>query len=205
MTTPLDPRGFPSARRRPFPLPSEDDVDALFAKLSLLDDWFEATTAGARAPVGCIALTAREGGEDPLSEDSGDATLSESRFDEFSPFLLEQHARADRHAIVAEGFDAALDVYFAASERRAARVASERAERAASRRLEKVKTDQARRASRLEAEREKEQLRATLIEYNLDAVDVALHAVNSALAGGMAWDDLEQMIKEEIAGIPWRG
>jgi len=196
--------GLPLGAATPLPLPSEDDVDALFAKLSLLDDWFEATTAGERAPEGFIALTAREGGEDPLSEDSEDATLREStlasssdRFDEFSPFLLKQHARADRHAIVTEGFDAALDVYFAASEQRAARVASERAERAASRRLEKVKTDQARRASQLEAEREKEQLRATLIEYNLDAVDVALHAVNSALAGGTAWDDLEQMIKEE--------
>ena len=134
--------GLPLGAATPLPLPSEDDVDALFAKLSLLDDWFEATTAGARAPVGCIALTAREGGEDVLKtlETRENSPLRGST--KFSPFLLEQHARADRHAIVAEGFDAALDVYFAASERRAARVASERAERAASRRLEKVKTDQ---------------------------------------------------------------
>ena len=130
--------GLPLGAATPLPLPSEDDVDALFAKLSLLDDWFEATTAGERAPEGCIALTAREGGEDPLSEDSEDATLREStlesRFDEFSPFLLEQHARADRHAIVTEGFDAALDVYFAASERRAraCRVGTRRARRVAS-------------------------------------------------------------------------
>ena len=44
--------GLPLGAATPLPLPSEDDVDALFAKLSLLDDWFEATTAGARAPEG---------------------------------------------------------------------------------------------------------------------------------------------------------
>ena len=36
-----------------------------------------------------------------------------------------------------------------------------------------------------------------LIEYNHEAVDTAIEAVNSALANGMSWAELEAMINEE--------
>lgn len=46
---------------------------------------------------------------------------------------------------------------------------------------------------------------ATLIEYNLDLVNGALLAVNSALAQGMDWHQLVQLIKKERkAGNPVR-
>lgn len=38
---------------------------------------------------------------------------------------------------------------------------------------------------------------AQLIEYNLEDVDAAILAVRVALANGMAWVDLERMVKEE--------
>ena len=48
-------------------------------------------------------------------------------------------------------------------------------------------------------------LQATLIEYNLDLVNSALLAVNSALAQGMDWHQLAQLIKSERkAGNPVR-
>ena len=48
-------------------------------------------------------------------------------------------------------------------------------------------------------------MQASLIEYNLDLVDGALLAVNSALAGGMDWHQLAQLIKSERkAGNPVR-
>lgn len=48
-------------------------------------------------------------------------------------------------------------------------------------------------------------LQATLIEYNLDLVNGALLAVNSALAQGMDWQQLAQLIKSERkAGNPVR-
>ena len=44
---------------------------------------------------------------------------------------------------------------------------------------------------------------ATLIEYNLGQVDQALMAVNVALAQGMDWHQLGQMVKaERRAGNP---
>jgi hypothetical protein len=48
--------------------------------------------------------------------------------------------------------------------------------------------------------------KAELIEYNLEEVDAAILAVRSALANGMDWADLGQMVKEERkAGNPVAG
>lgn len=49
-------------------------------------------------------------------------------------------------------------------------------------------------------------LQAALIEYNLDAVDAAINAVREALASGLDWRELGQMIKaERRAGNPVAG
>lgn len=46
-------------------------------------------------------------------------------------------------------------------------------------------------------------LQASLIEYNLEAVDGAIAAVRSALAGGLNWKELKRLIKSEReAGNP---
>lgn len=49
-------------------------------------------------------------------------------------------------------------------------------------------------------------LQAVLIEYNLEAVDAAINAVREALASGLDWRELGQMIKaERRAGNPVAG
>ena len=58
------------------------------------------------------------------------------------------------------------------------------AERAALGKLDKIKSDQAGRVSALQREADEAQQRAALIEYNLEAVDAAIAAVNEALASG---------------------
>lgn len=46
-------------------------------------------------------------------------------------------------------------------------------------------------------------LQASLIEYNLEAVDGAIAAVRGALAGGLSWKELKRLIKSERdAGNP---
>ena len=80
------------------------------------------------------------------------------------------------------------------------------AQKAAFSRLDKIRYDQTTRAAALEAEAQAAELRATLIEYNLEAVDAAIDAVNMAIATGMDWRELENMIKEERrAGNPVAG
>ena len=49
-------------------------------------------------------------------------------------------------------------------------------------------------------------VQAALIEYNLEAVDAAINAVREALASGLDWRELGQMIKaERRAGNPVAG
>ena len=49
-------------------------------------------------------------------------------------------------------------------------------------------------------------MQAALIEYNLTAVDAAINAVREALASGLDWRELGQMIKaERRAGNPVAG
>lgn len=46
-------------------------------------------------------------------------------------------------------------------------------------------------------------MQASLIEYNLEAVDAAINAVRGALAGGLNWKELKRLIKgEREAGNP---
>lgn len=60
------------------------------------------------------------------------------------------------------------------------------AERAALSRLDKIRNDQGARATALEREAAASELRASLIEYNLEAVDAAIDAVNA----GMKYDTI---------------
>jgi hypothetical protein len=55
------------------------------------------------------------------------------------------------------------------------------AERAALSRLDKIKLDQGARATALEREAAASDERASLIEYNLEAVDAAIDAVNAGM------------------------
>lgn len=59
--------------------------------------------------------------------------------------------------------------------------------------------DQETRTKALEQEARQAEIKAMLIEQNLALVDAAIGAVNGALASGMAWKDLQQMVR---AG-PW--
>lgn len=69
--------------------------------------------------------------------------------------------------------------------------------------VDRIRADQSARAAALEAEADDLTGKATMIEYNLDLVDAALDAVNSALAGGMDWPSLQKLIKDERrAGNP---
>lgn len=65
---------------------------------------------------------------------------------------------------------------------------------------------QSNRVQALQATVEQSVRKAELIEYNLEEVDSAIGAVRSALANGMDWADLKQMVKEERkAGNPVAG
>jgi predicted ribosome quality control (RQC) complex YloA/Tae2 family protein len=67
----------------------------------------------------------------------------------------------------------------------------------ATKKADKVKKDQERRANDLRREEALQETRATLIEYNLEKVNAVIAAVNSLLASGQSWDDIERFVADE--------
>ena len=174
---------------------SEACVDRLTAAVRDLESWFEGVTTGdvVAVPNVCTKTDANADGTDEIEI-----------FDDFSPFSLKQNeGRPTRKFELPKGldpvcaFDHAVDEYFIALEAQSQILARRKAEAQALAKLEKSLKDQKSRVEQLEREREKEEQRAVLIEYNHEAVDTAIDAVNSALASGMSWPELEAMINEE--------
>jgi len=181
-------------------LPFDDDVreaciDRLAVAVHELESWFEGVTTGDIVPTPhvCTKMDAKADGTEEIEI-----------FDDFSPFVLKQNEhRATKTFELPSGtdpvfaFDNAVDEYFMALEAQSQILARRKAEQQAVAKLEKSIKDQKNRVEQLEREREKEEQRAMLIEYNHEAVDTAIEAVNSALASGMSWVELEAMINEE--------
>ena len=181
-------------------LPFDDDVreacvDRLAVAVHELESWFEGVTTGEIVPTPhvCTKMDAKADGTEEIEI-----------FDDFSPFVLKQNEhRAAKTFELPPGtdpvfaFDNAVDEYFMALEAQSQILARRKAEQQAVAKLEKSIKDQKNRVEQLEREREKEEQRAMLIEYNHEAVDTAIEAVNSALASGMSWVELEAMINEE--------
>mmetsp|Transcript_10858 Transcript_10858/g.50068 ORF Transcript_10858/g.50068 Transcript_10858/m.50068 type:complete len:656 (-) Transcript_10858:849-2816(-) len=191
---------------------TQPQIDALLRSLGAIDTWFEGVSGGDVVPCGVVTWRRKE------SDEGGDdeSPSLEADFEDFSPFpfddfpeggsLSQFDQKVYATASVDGGFDGALDLFFASFEARRDRSQREKSANAAAKKLEKVKRDQEARVRALEKERQTQELAATLIEYNLTQVDAVLAAVNGALGGGMAWEDLTLMIKEEArAGNPVAG
>ena len=190
---------------------TQPQIDALLQSLGAIDTWFEGVSSGDVVPCGTVTWRRKE------SDEGGDdeSPSLEADFEDFSPFPFDDlpeggstqfDQKVYATASVDGGFDGALDLFFASFEARRDRSQREKSANAAAKKLEKVKRDQEARVRALEKERQTQELAATLIEYNLTQVDAVLAAVNGALGGGMAWEDLTLMIKEEArAGNPVAG
>ena len=190
---------------------TQPQIDALLQSLGAIDTWFEGVSSGDVVPCGVVTWRRKE------SDEGGDdeSPSLEADFEDFSPFPFDDlpeggstqfDQKVYTTASVDGGFDGALDLFFASFEARRDRLQREKSANAAAKKLEKVKRDQEARVRALEKERQTQELAATLIEYNLTQVDAVLAAVNGALGGGMAWEDLTLMIKEEArAGNPVAG
>ena len=102
-----------------------------------------------------------------------------------------------RRSLDPRGFDALVDAHFASIERLADQRARTRALLNANKKADKVKKDQERRANDLRREEALQETRATLIEYNLEKVDAVISAVNSLLASGQSWVEIERFVEDE--------
>ena len=75
-------------------------------------------------------------------------------------------------------------------------------EKQAETRLDKVRSDQQQRVTLLQKQAQSAEDNALAIEANIELVDACIAAVNSQLAVGVTWTDLERLIADEKAAGP---
>eukprot|EP00899_Mesostigma_viride_P015122 jgi/Mesvir1/23610/Mv18292-RA.1 len=209
---------------------SEAQLDSLYNGISSFEKWM----SGLKTP--CVGTpvpgyiyqkrvdtrkdaapkdaTASKGADAVSSAGAGGtpgADASSLIYDEFSP-LRRVGAEGERGTdpsgleVAFTSFDEALDDFFSKIEGQRAEMERAQQQAAALSKVDKIRADQGSRAEALQREAEQRQLKAELIEYNLEEVDAAINAVREALATGMDWDDLARMIKaERKAGNPVAG
>ncbi|XP_042517780.1 nuclear export mediator factor NEMF [Macadamia integrifolia] len=169
-----------------------DCIEVLAQAVGKFEDWLEAVISGDRIPEGYILMQRASGKKESLPSEEG--TLSQV-YDEFCPILLNQFK--SREFMKLDTFDAALDEFYSKIESQRAEQQQKAKEGSSMQKLNKIRLDQENRVLTLKKEVDHCVRMAELIEYNLDDVDAAILAVRVALANGMDWVDLAQMVKEE--------
>lgn len=129
-----------------------------------------------------------------ILKDRADESAPE-QFEEFTPFLYAQHA--DKQVRSFDTFDEAVDEYFSRFETETAEVAKQSAQIAAENKLAKLKKNQKQQIDQLLEVQEMSLRQAHLVEANQQDVENVLLVIRSALASGMDWRGLEELVRYE--------
>lgn len=119
------------------------------------------------------------------------------QYEEFTPFLYAQHRVGNKHVRSFDTFDEAVDEYFSRFEAEVAEVAKHSAQVAAETKLAKLRKNQKTQIDQLLDVQEKSFTHARLIEENQQDVENVLLVVRSALASGMDWRGLKELVRFE--------
>ncbi|CAO3664318.1 unnamed protein product [Umbelopsis ramanniana] len=160
-------------------------MKALLEALEEADKLIEAV--GTTVPKGYIILKETE----KKNEDGSNLEL----YDEFHPHLYEQHK--SRPFKEYDTFDAAVDQFFSEIESQKIDMKARSQEENAAKKLEAAKREQMNRIQGLESLQLTNVRKAQLIENNLQMVDAAILIIRNAIATGMDWRELEDLVKDE--------
>ncbi|KAF9915988.1 hypothetical protein BX616_004907 [Lobosporangium transversale] len=116
-------------------------------------------------------------------------------YDEFHPYLFAQHKAQEYKEF--ESFDAAVDEFFSAIESQRLEVKKRVQEENAQKKLDSVRMEHLGRVRGLEEAQQMNVMRAELIEANLEMCDQAIMIIRNAVATGMDWKDLADLVDEE--------
>jgi len=166
---------------------SEDSpqMKALLDSLMEADKLIEAV--GTTVPKGYIILKETN----KKNEDGSNIEL----YDEFHPHLYEQHKTRPFKEF--DTFDAAVDQFFSEIESQKIDMKARSQEENAAKKLEAAKREQMNRIQGLESLQLSNVRKAQLIETNLQMVDAAILIIRNAIATGMDWRELEDLVKDE--------
>ncbi|CAH0479460.1 unnamed protein product [Peronospora belbahrii] len=129
-----------------------------------------------------------------ILKDSMDEHTPE-QFEQFTPFLYTQYLHKKVKSF--DTFDEAVDEYFSRFEGDAAEVAKQNVQLAAENKLAKLKKNQEQQLAQLRQVQEQSFQHAQLIEANQQDVENVLLVIRSALASGMDWRGLEELVRYE--------
>ncbi|KAG9067934.1 hypothetical protein KI688_011525 [Linnemannia hyalina] len=163
-------------------------LDALFKSLQEADNIIE--NGGAVDKKGYIILLNHKK-KNPDDPDEKELVT----YDEFHPYLFAQHESLTFKEY--ESFDAAVDEFFSAVESQRLEVKKRAQEDHAQKKLDSVRMEHLSRVRGLEEAQQMNVMRAELIEANLEMCDQAIMIIRNAVATGMDWKDLADLVEEE--------
>ncbi|KAI1321220.1 hypothetical protein EDD11_007786 [Mortierella claussenii] len=164
------------------------DVQALFEALQEADRIIE--NGGDEDKKGYIIMLKHKKKNEEDAEEKELIT-----YDEFHPYLFAQHQSQTYKEF--ESFDAAVDEFFSAIESQRLEVKKRAQEEHAQKKLDSVRMEHLGRVRGLEEAQQMNVMRAELIEANLEMCDQAIMIIRNAVATGMDWKDLADLVDEE--------
>eukprot|EP01127_Copromyxa_protea_P022660 TRINITY_DN8259_c0_g1_i2.p1 TRINITY_DN8259_c0_g1~~TRINITY_DN8259_c0_g1_i2.p1 ORF type:complete len:1045 (-),score=329.71 TRINITY_DN8259_c0_g1_i2:172-3051(-) len=176
---------------------SDVDDEQVTKILSAFDEIFQFMESGVQHP-GYIVFSKKEKKQDGAADGEDEYTF----YEYFLPFLFAQF-QANPNVVKFSTFNEAADEFF--SKLLAQKVEQQiiAHETTVVRKLDKVREDHTKRIQGLEAQVEKWNHYAQLIEQNIEAVDECIDAIRVSLAHQIDWSQLNNYIKEERnAGNP---
>ncbi|CAB4489274.1 unnamed protein product [Rhizophagus irregularis] len=133
--------------------------------------------------------------EQNSTTDDGSQQEDWETYDEFNPYLFEQHKSKSHKEF--DSFDLAVDEYYSSMESQKLTLKQRNQEKSAFKKLEAIKKEQYSRVENLQNSQLSNIRKAWLIESNVDTVDQAILIIRNAIASGMDWKDLENLVLEE--------
>ncbi|CAK9091337.1 Nuclear export mediator factor Nemf (Serologically defined colon cancer antigen 1 homolog) [Durusdinium trenchii] len=133
--------------------------------------------------------------EEQEEEATGIKSEKMTFYERFEPILLEQHKA--KNTVLFKSFDEAVDEYFSKIDIQRQEKANRAIRKAAEKKVDVIRNDQASRVNELKAEVIRKHECAEAITYSVEAVEAAIVIVRSAVASGMSWDELDDLIAME--------
>ncbi|KAJ1827911.1 hypothetical protein LPJ70_007374, partial [Coemansia sp. RSA 2708] len=116
-------------------------------------------------------------------------------FDDFGPWLFDQYASRPHKQFAT--FSDAADVFFSNIEAQRLRSKAHQQEATAERKLEAIKQEHRGRVESLELAHRRTEEQARRIEANLEFVDQAIAIIRQAVAAGMDWRELDELVRDQ--------
>lgn len=168
------------AKRKVYAEPlTEDEFSTLMQSIRHFEKWIDSCED--KAPKGCISYN------------------DDGMYHDFQPLVDDKPIveNVSLHIKTFPTFDDAVREFFSKIQGDRSETQTKQQEDAAKKKLESIRKDHADRIKNLNRDVDVTELKANVLQCNLNSVDAAIDSVKEALAAGISWGDLDDMIRSE--------